>query len=357
MKLVVLTSGDERAASDALSLATKLGLQGVREVTEPEEVPEEPSVVLIGTGGTEDLIEETLERCPAVLLLHWDLYNSLAAALEVGAETVHAGDAAEAVEAFKRLVGSRILVFEGKCDWIKAEDPRDLPYLDTVGMSIDVLELVDPCDVRGILREAGVDVKELDDEFLDLAGRLESAIREEGVDHVTGDCFAMYEEFGAVPCLYFAARVGVEFTCEGDSVALVTDLLRPPEPDVRSFMGNVVDVSWPRVLLAHCACPLELGEDFKVTDHMETGGPHAVRVKVRRGRAVLARYPGTVVGCEVTGEPDDWTDRRCATQVEIVVDEDFEPEGNHHRLYYGADRELMERTFRAVHLNPEPQRR
>ncbi|AAM01408.1 hypothetical protein [Methanopyrus kandleri] len=199
MKLTILASplADRDVLRRAERLADRFNLEP-RIVTDPEDVPDSPTVALVATGGTEDTIEALLERSSAVLLLHWHSYNSLAAALEVGVSTLHVGRAEEAIRAFKRLVGTRILVVGGKCSWIRGPDPSDLPYLQTVEVDLEDVKSVDPDgSFEEKLRAHGIDPSELNRNFLDLAGKLHAVLSQYGANAITGDCFSLYEEFGA----------------------------------------------------------------------------------------------------------------------------------------------------------------
>ncbi|WP_456481855.1 hypothetical protein [Methanopyrus sp.] len=350
MKLTILASplADRDTLRRAERLAERFNLEP-KIVTDPENVPDSPTVALVATGGTEDTIEALLERSPAVLLLHWHSYNSLAAALEVGVSTLHVDRAKEAIRAFKRLVSTRILVVEGKCSWIRGPDPSDLPYLRTVEVSLEDVKSVDPDEsFKEKLRAYGIDPSELDRDFLNLAGKLHAVLARHGADAITGDCFSLYEEFGAVPCLYFSA-LDVPYCCEGDPTALITALLTPAR--VRPFIGNVTELDRYGTRLAHCACPLELLEEFEVADHMETGAPHAVKGVLPTGECALVRYP-YAVGASVV--ETRWRDDQCRVQARLLVEEGFEPRGNHHCVAFGVNPERVREVFEAVHLSPSP---
>ncbi|WP_457620515.1 hypothetical protein [Methanopyrus sp.] len=350
MKLTILASSltDRNVLRRAERLAERLDLEP-EVVTDPEDVPDSPTVALIATGGTEDTIEALLDRSPAVLLLHWHSYNSLAAALEVGVSTLHVDRAKDAVRAFKRFVRARILVIGGKCDWIRGPDPSDLPYLRTVEIDLEDVKSADPDgSFKKKLGVHGIDSSELNHDFMDLAGKLHAILLRHGADAITGDCFSLYEEFGAVPCLYFSA-LDVPYCCEGDPAALVTTLLTPTR--IRPFIGNVVELDRYGVRLAHCACPLELLREFEVADHMETGAPHAVKGVLPTGECVLARYPYAVRASVVETR---WRDDQCRVQARLLVEEEFEPLGNHHCVAFGVSTELVKGLFGTVHLNPSP---
>ncbi|WP_148688474.1 hypothetical protein [Methanopyrus sp. SNP6] len=350
MKFTILAStlADRDVLRRAERLAERFNLEPMV-VTDPEDVPNSPTVALVATGGTEDAIEALLERSPAVLLLHWHSYNSLAAALEVGVSTLHVGRAEEAMRAFKRLVGTRILVVGGKCSWIRGPDPSDLPYLRTVEIDLEDVKSVDPDgSFEENLRAHDIDPSELNHDFLDLAGKLHAVLSRHGADAITGDCFSLYEEFGAVPCLYFSA-LDVPYCCEGDPAALVTTLLTPAR--IRPFIGNVIELDRYGTRLAHCACPLELLREFEVVDHMETGAPHAVKGVLPTGKCMLARYP-YAVGASIV--ETRWRDDQCRVQARLLVEEEFEPLGNHHCVALGVSPDLVKEIFEAVHLNPSP---
>ncbi len=323
-----------------------LGLDRIEVVTDPERAPEDPAVALVATGGTEDVLETLMERCPALLPLYWPRYNSLAAALEVGLSPVSVEGCGAVVEAFRRLVERRVLVLGGKCHWVRSAEPAELPYLNAIEVDVDELADVEPAlrEVRRLLSSAGVDVRSLDEGFLELAGRLHALAEREGAGVITGDCFGLHEEYGAVPCLYFSARGG--YCCEGDATALLTVLACRRQP----FVANVVEWEGERVRLAHCACPLELVERPEPCDHLETGAPHAVRGCVGSGAFGLARYPD-VWRVDVVGT--SWRENQCRVQAEVRVS-GFEPRGNHHCLVDRGEVGALEGLFSSVVLSRPP---
>ncbi len=351
MTVIGVVAASELAEREVLKEAERrlreLGLDGVETVTDPEDVPDDPAVVLVATGGTEDILESMMEECPALLPLYWPSYNSLAAAVEVGLSPVSVEGCDAVVEAFRRLVERRVLVLEGKCRWVRSEEPDELPYLNVATVNVDDLGEVEPAirEVKRLLSSAGVDPGSLDEEFLELAGRLHALAERESADVITGDCFGLYEEYGAVPCLYFSARTG--YCCEGDATALLTVLACRDQP----FVANVVELAEDRVRLAHCACPVELVDDPRPCDHMETGAPHAVRGTVRSGELGLVRFPDV---WRVEAVETEWREDQCRVQAEVVVGEGFRPRGNHHCLVRVKEAEILERLFSSVVLSRSP---
>ncbi|MEO2240477.1 MAG: hypothetical protein ABGY09_00230 [Euryarchaeota archaeon] len=337
---------DEATIRRARDRLRRLGLSRIEAVTDPERAPEDPAVVLIATGGTEDVLEALMERCPALLPLYWPRHNSLAAALEVGLSPVSVENCGAVIEAFRRLVERRVLVLGGKCEWVRSEEPSELPYLNVTAVDVDGLDEVKPAarEVKRLLSSAGVDVRSLDEGFLELAGRLHALAEREKAVVITGDCFGLYEEYGAVPCLYFSARGG--YCCEGDATALLTVLACRRQP----FVANVVEWEGDRVRLAHCACPLELVEGSEPCDHLETGAPHAVRGCVGPGDFGLARYPDV---WRVDVVETSWREDQCRVQAEVRVS-GFEPRGNHHCLVGRDEVDALRGLFSSVVLSQPP---
>ncbi|WP_158295865.1 hypothetical protein [Methanopyrus kandleri] len=96
---------------------------------------------------------------------------------------------------------------------------------------------------------------------------------------------------------------------------------------------------------------MELLRELEIVDHMETGAPHAVKGVLPTGECVLARYP-YAVGASVV--ETRWRDDQCRVQARLLVEEEFEPRGNHHCVALGVGPELVKEIFEAVHLNPSP---
>jgi L-fucose isomerase-like protein len=352
-------------------------------------------LVVVGSGGTESLILELLDRLGVhalVLLVAHPKHNSLPAALETLARLHQLGrrgrivfiqddaDAPELEEAVQDLVAwhrlhtTRLGLVGTPSDWLVASTPsRDVvrdswgPELVDVSIpaTIEQFKAV-PVSIgeRAAERFGGTPAAGLPAPHDAIrAARLDPALRQviasNDVDAITVRCFDFLGSIETSGCLALAQLNddGIVAGCEGDVPAALAMLWARHLLDQVSWIANPASVDRQRnaVTLAHCTIAPSLVEDLQLSSHFESGIGVGIHGRVRTGDVTLIRIGGNRLDrcwiadgrvVETGNDPD-----LCRTQAVVeLTDRDIgdlltDPLGNHLVLVEGAHRARLERWW------------
>lgn len=409
---VVLSPLHDRASADAAlrGVTTALRAVGAREGGAE---PNRPHLVVVGSGGTESLILESLERptedqpdAPALLIAH-PKHNSLPAALETLARLHQLGrrgrivfipesfavgreleDAVQDLSAWHRLRQTRLGLVGTPSEWLVASTPSgDLvrerwgPELVDVSIpaTIEQFEAVPVSIGRSAARRFGGSPAERlpAPHDLERAARLEPALRhviaDNDLDAVTVRCFDFLGSIETSGCVALAQLNddGVVAGCEGDIASALAMLWVRYLLDQVSWIANpaAIDPQSNSIVLAHCTIAPSMVEDLQLSTHFESGIGVGVHGRLRSGDVTVLRLGGTDLDrCWIadgrvvdTGDDPDL----CRTQAVVeLVDRDAgellqDPLGNHLVLVEGAHRSRLERWWNwaigaaSRHASPE----
>jgi L-fucose isomerase-like protein len=379
----------ESALHGVLAVLDRIG------AVEGDAVTNEPHLVVVGSGGTESLILELLDRLdvqPPVLLVAHPKHNSLPAALETLARLHQLGrrgrivfiqddaDAPELEEAVQDLVAwhrlhtTRLGLVGTPSDWLVASTPsRDVvrdswgPELVDVSIpaTIEQFKAV-PVSIgeRAAERFGGTPAAGLPAPHDAIrAARLDPALRQviasNDVDAITVRCFDFLGSIETSGCLALAQLNddGIVAGCEGDVPAALAMLWARHLLDQVSWIANPASVDRQRnaVTLAHCTIAPSLVEDLQLSSHFESGIGVGIHGRVRTGDVTLIRIGGNRLDrcwiadgrvVETGNDPD-----LCRTQAVVeLTDRDIgdlltDPLGNHLVLVEGAHRARLERWW------------
>jgi L-fucose isomerase-like protein len=363
-------------------------------IIEPEKFAKNPgrSYILIGTGGTENLVADFLDEneLPSpISILSYDLRNSQPSAMEIRSyleqhdiesKIIHAPietlvemvrDWAEFAKYLSKIDGSTIGVIGEPSSWLIASTVNPDAVKKKWGLFLKNLSL-DP------LIEAASSSKKYDhiesfkqnakdctpsDEELHKAGSVAEGLRglmkQEQLDTVTVQCFKLLMDTKVSGCYalnFLNNDKELVVGCEGDVPATFTMLLGKLLTDSPGFMSNVtqVDKDNNTVVFAHCTLPTSIAESYQVTTHFETGLSIGIR-------GMFAKQDVTVF--KVFG--DDLTDfwvsdgiilenlinsTGCRTQIRVELKEDVNyflerAYANHHIVFPGRHAERIRRFF------------
>jgi L-fucose isomerase-like protein len=281
-------------------------------------VQRQHNMLLVGTGGTENLITEFLARGrlnPPIILLSHTQSNSLPAAMEVRAYLQKRGVAARIVHApsselvktihewcgfssiEEKIQNSRLAVIGRPSPWLVASTVSASEIRKRWGTTIFEVPLD---DLTGLLdKPASKKVKAAIDEFVQgavcievseeevrKAGMVSQAMEElaqkHNVDALSVECFTLERKTGISGCCalsWLNNLQGIVAGCEGDIPAAFTMMVAKFLTGQPAFLANIaeIDEAANSVVAAHCTIPTSIVNTYEITTHFETGKSVALR--------------------------------------------------------------------------------
>ena len=341
-------------------------------------------LIFIESGGSEGFFLEQFDKLqePYYFITSGE-NNSLAATLEIMTylnkhnkvgEIIHGSisymvkrinELARVEAATEVLKNARLGVVGAPSDWLIASIPDYAKVKETLGIElIDVpLQMVvDKFNTVDLANYNEPELLEFDTKELDAAKKVYLALNEikdeYKLDGLTLRCFDLLDTLHTTGCLglAFLNKKGIMGTCEGDVMAMVTMMVVRALTGQSSFQANpskiVVDSN--QITLAHCTIPFDMLTDYHLKTHFESGIGVAVKgelktedVTVFRMSSDLKRYfvsEGKIV--TNLNEPN-----LCRTQIVVELDEPVDtlltnPCGNHHIIFYGRHKALVDQLLK-----------
>ena len=367
----------------------------------PEELdkplPEGATMVLVGSGGVEEMVKAHIDRLPTYVVLIADgLKNSLAASLEIlswmrqndrHGRVLHGptdfimqgiDEYAIAQDAIDKLNGKRVGVIGKPSGWLIASG---VDYAAIRERWAVVMEDV-PLDevVKGYEAVTDDEVQDITDEFISKAVGVKEPSRDEVVkamrlyrsiknivelyhlDALTLNCFDLIPTTRTTGCVALALlnQEGIPAGCEGDEQTLLTMLAVQAATGEMTFMANpskILDNAAHEMVFAHCTIAPAMTDRYIVRDHYESLSGVAVE-------GIIDPMDMTIVKCggremerlfisrarllECTTNPN-----MCRTQLHLRLDEplDYFLErsiGNHHVIVRGNHVEELTTILRML---------
>ena len=367
----------------------------------PEELdgtmPEGATMVLVGSGGVEEMVKANIDRLPPYVVLIADgLKNSLAASLEIlswlrqddrPGRVLHGptgfimqgiNDYAAAHEAVATLHGKRVGVIGKPSGWLIASNVDYAAMRERWGV-----EMVDvPLDevVKGYEAVTDDEVQAITDECITRASGIKEPSRDEVVkamrlyrsvkgiveryrlDAFTLNCFDLIPTTRTTGCVTLALlnQEGIPAGCEGDEQTLLTMLAVQAATGEMTFMANpskILDNAAHEMVFAHCTIAPAMTDRYIVRDHYESLSGVAVE-------GIFDPMDMTVVKCGGKGMERYFISRArllecttnpnmCRTQLHLRLDEplDYFLErsiGNHHVIVRGDYVQRLNAVFRQL---------
>ena len=370
----------------------------------PEElgntIPVGATMVLVGSGGVEEMVKANIDRLPPYVVLIADgLKNSLAASLEIlswmrmngrHGRVLHGptsfimqgiDDYAAAHNAITRLNGKRVGVIGKPSGWLIASNVDYATMRERWGV-----EMVDvPLDevVKGYEAVTAGEVQDITDEFISKAVGVKEPSRDEVVkamrlyrsvkgivernrlDAFTLNCFDLIPTTRTTGCVALALlnQQGIPAGCEGDEQTLLTMRAVQTATGEMTFMANpskILDNAAHEMVFAHCTIAPAMTDRYIVRDHYESLSGVAVE-------GIFDPMDMTVVKCggkgmercfiskaqllECTTNPN-----MCRTQLHLRLDQplDYFLErsiGNHHVIVRGDHADRLTAILRMLGAN------
>jgi len=358
-------------------------------------LPQGATMVLVGSGGVEEMVKANIDRLPPYVVLIADgLKNSLAASLEILSWMRQSGrhgrvlhgptafimqgidDYASGQEAINRLRGMRVGVIGKPSGWLIASDVTYDAMRERWG-----IEMIDvPLDevVKGYEAIGNDEVQHIADDFINRAVGIKEPSRDEVVKAMrlyrsvkgiverynlnafTLNCFDLIPTTRTTGCVALALlnQEGIPAGCEGDEQTLLTMLAVKAATGEMTFMANpskILDNAAHEMVFAHCTIAPAMTDRYIVRDHYESLSGVAVEgildpmdvTVIKCGGASMERYfisKARLLEC--TTNPN-----MCRTQLRLQLDEplDYFLErsiGNHHVIVRG---DHVERLTTVMH--------
>ena len=339
------------------------------------------NVVMIATGGVENLFKTLFTGNRPVLLIADGRNNSLAAALEIltwlegqGIEgrIIH-GTNDEIIAALAGahhvapLQGVRIGIYGQPSDWLIASDvDRDylLEQFRVETLDIDLHRLIDGIKAipqtdavkvaQAIVKKAK-SVKEPSCADMVEAAKAYLAIKkicqEERLDAMTIRCFDIVKTCSTTSCLALALLndEGIVAGCEGDMQTLMSMLLAKRLCGEEAFMANPSNLTSETSMLAHCTIPLAMCDDISIRSHFESGIGVAIQGTMPLTDYTIFKWGGPRLDryfvTEAQAVEASYSNHFCRTQITLNVD--LRPYllkhsiGNHHVIIKGRHADVI----------------
>lgn len=410
MKLNLITFASSLASRESIftdhhelldTIAEKYDVQYIFPEDLDKPLPDGATMVLVGSGGVEEMVKACIDRLPPYVVLIADgLKNSLAASLEIlswmridrrQGRVLHGttsfimqgiDDYACAHDALAKLNGKRVGVIGKPSGWLIASNVDYQALSERWG-----IEMVDvPLDevVKGYQAIADDEVQDITHEFISQAIGVKEPSRDEVVkamrlyravkaiveryhlDAFTLNCFDLIPTTRTTGCVALALlnQEGIPAGCEGDEQTLLTMLAVQAATGEMTFMANpskILDNDAREMVFAHCTIAPAMTDRYIVRDHYESLSGVAVEGIFDPMDVTVVKCGGTSMEhyfiskarlLECTSNPN-----MCRTQLRLRLEQplDYFLErsiGNHHVIVRGDHATRISAALRLLGASP-----
>ena len=410
MKLNLITFASSLATRESIftdhhelldAIAEKYDVQYIFPEELDDNRPQGATMVLVGSGGVEEMVKANIDRLPPYVVLIADgLKNSLAASLEILSWMRQEGrhgrvlhgpvgfimqgidDYTMGHDAIDKLNGKRVGVIGRPSGWLIASNVFYSALHERWGVEMVDISLDEV--VKGYKAVTNDEVQDITDEFISKAVGVKEPSRDEVVkamrlyrsvkniveqyrlDAFTLNCFDLIPTTHTTGCVALALlnQEGIPAGCEGDEQTLLTMLAVQAATGQMTFMANpskILDNAAHEIVLAHCTIAPAMTDRYIVRDHYESLSGVAVEgifdpmemTVVKCGGRSMERYfisKAQLLQC--TTNPN-----MCRTQLHLRLDEplDYFLErsiGNHHVIVRGDRVALLNSVFPMLGATP-----
>lgn len=389
MKILVLRSSfqtDDFVRNEYAELINRLKKECHAEIqtigdenVETQHMASLPNVVMIATGGVENLFKRIWSGEKTTLIAD-GRNNSLAAALEIltwlegqGVEgRILHGTNDEIITSMIEAqcmapLHGRIGLFGQPSDWLIASGvDRDylLKHFGVETIDINLIRLIDgikavpqaeAVKVAQTIVKRSKDIKEPSCADMVEAAKAYLAIKkicqEEKLDAMTIRCFDIVKTCGTTSCLALALLndEGTVAGCEGDMQTLMSMLLAKRVCGAEAFMANPSQLTNTTSMLAHCTIPLDMCDNITIRSHFESGIGVAIQGMLPLTDYTIFKWGGSKLDryfvAEAQAVETPYSNHFCRTQITLNLD--LRPYllqhsiGNHHVIIKGRHAESI----------------
>ena len=372
-------------------LSACLSSFGCQEITEKQFDSCDFVVVMILTGGTENLFLQLWSNLKAsgkpFVLASSETDNSLPAAVEIlswlkqneldcRTSIVHGSFEAQAqkiqklvsVDMGMTLEGQVIGVVGGPSKWLIASAPDYAKIEENTGakvvsVSMDEFETyinqVEEEEKKEFIAHFEERKANISEEELKLSATIYCALKRliaaKEFTAITLKCFDLLSMHKTTGCLALALLndEGTPAACEGDVPALITMMVVKEALKKPSFMANISSIRGSVVTFAHCSCPTSILNYYRLDTHFESGIGVSIAGEFQERFFTMLRVdPINKNYVMMKGESMEhkYSPNLCRTQLKLDmpgVDSYFfnKPLGNHHILIPGDYMNRLQEWF------------
>ncbi len=372
-------------------LSACLSSFGCQEITEKQFDSCDFVVVMILTGGTENLFLQLWSNLKAsgkpFVLASSETDNSLPAAVEIlswlkqneldcRTSIVHGSFEAQAqkiqklvsVDMGMTLEGQVIGVVGGPSKWLIASAPDYAKIEENTGakvvsVSMDEFETyinqVEEEEKKEFVAHFEERKANISEEELKLSATIYCALKRliaaKEFTAITLKCFDLLSMHKTTGCLALALLndEGTPAACEGDVPALITMMVVKEALKKPSFMANISSIRGSVVTFAHCSCPTSILNYYRLDTHFESGIGVSIAGEFQERFFTMLRVdPINKNYVMMKGESMEhkYSPNLCRTQLKLDmpgVDSYFfnKPLGNHHILIPGDYMNRLQEWF------------
>ena len=341
-------------------------------------------VVLIGSGGTENLFLKKLDSLKEpFIILSTSRNNSLPACLEIKTYLENhnklcfllTGDEnhiasmlkhiATIITAYRNVYDNKIGLIGGPSSWLIASPVNAKQIYQNFKQKIikikmsELEELIDETEEEMLsLNEiphaqellAKAENKDVLNEALVLYVALKKLVKKYELNGLTIRCFDIIKKYRSTACLALALlnEEGITAGCEGDVPSVITMHIVNKLTNRSSFMANPSKFNYEdhSLMLAHCTVPLNMVTSYKLMTHFESGLGIGVKGELPEGRITLCKIAPDYTLDNTLCIPANIKENLslpgyCRTQIIVSLNEDGLLEllkasfGNHVIVSYG----------------------
>jgi L-fucose isomerase-like protein len=342
------------------------------------------NIILIGSGGTENLFLKRLKDLPEPLvILSTSRNNSLPASLEiktylenhnklcfllVGDENHIANmikHIATIINAYNSVKDNRLGLIGNPSSWLIASPVEPKMIYQNFKQNIvkikmkELEELIEQEEKEmldiNVVPHAKEFIKKAESRddlqfSLVIYNALKKLIAKYQLNGLTIRCFDLVKKYKQTACLALAMlnEEGITSGCEGDVPSLITMHIVNSLTNRSSFMANPSKFNYEdnSIMLAHCTVPLNMVTSYKLMTHFESGLGIGVKGELPEGRITLCKiapdYSLENTLCIPANLKENLSlEGYCRTQISVALGEEGLLEilkasfGNHIIVSYG----------------------
>ena len=350
---------------------------------------DELSILLLATGGVEQMVVKDIERLPRPIILLADgLQNSLASALEISTwlrergiknEILH-GDIFEIKKRIthlginykvqNKLRSEKVGVFGTPAPWSIASGVDYFLAKQRWGIEFVNIPLMRVYEIYNNLSDSDVAIlctnflstahssNEINPRALIKSMKLYKSIRqiceEEGLTAVSLNCFKTLSEIGVTGCVANSLLndEGIVSGCEGDLQTIFTMVMIKTLTRQVGFMcnPNKIDVKEKKLILGHCSVGTHQTSNFVLRNHFSGKDTVTIQGFLPLGEYTLLKCGGECLDKYFvsSGYILDNTASESNSRTEVLYKMNEDPSyflknalGNHHVLVRGDHQELI----------------
>lgn len=335
-----------------------------------------PDVLFILTGGSENQAKQILKNNSNILILAITENNSYAAATEIKAycnqNNIYSeiynidvednlemkfADYIKCARALNKLSNYKIGLIGEVSEWLIVSD-IDKNTLDyKFGLQVQKISWNDFPEYsnyslnQDFLQHFKDSIFNLEDSSR-VYNLLKDIIKAKQLDAITVECFPLVKTHAVTACLALSNlnTIGIPAGCEGDITSITGKIIAKELTGQIPWMANLAAIESDKIFFAHCTIATDLVSDYKINTHFETNEGTAVQGRFKSENATILRLSNDLSKAFISyGNIVERPDREdsCRTQIKINIPiEDIQklkdnPLGNHHLILPGDHTDIL----------------